>query len=1137
MMHTRNNIAASIWMSLATKPANRLLCLSVMLAALVIGGIENADAQVTSGTVTGYEYEINDNSTYNVYINISGGTYLYQGSVPCPGEKPRTEISPTQDNPLYLVWKECQYAAEGKYGLAQLIFSPPPPIEQLAISNAKLKSLATPKGQSGATPALTLSSSTPYLPFLGNRLVVMGYVPDAAVFANATAGYDVGLRREADCSLAEDFVLPGAATPNAGLIASLPAAQDYFHQLSGLTTTADVFARGCKLFYGQPSSTGQLLQPTSDGGSIVAELPSSLQISVDDPVANTITTTTLLSSTTNPSLGALSAVPLTSSGNMDVVATFATDPATQQFSTAVFLGNGDGTFKSGVYFDIAGDITIDDVNGDGIPDIVICGLTSGITTLIGRGDGTFTPTALSAAGITPCGPASGQVLTGDFNGDGKKDLLVHDTVLLGHGDGSFTVGTPVIANATFFFDEFGNTAVGDLNKDGKLDVVINQPGYVAVFYGNGDGTFATGPRYAALPGLAQVNLADVDGDGNLDIVLGTGTGGTYTSAASQDSFQILMGWGDGTFVDSVVYNQGHYGNGGTSTVVGPQIATADFNGDGHSDALVFTPANGGTVLASSLAVLPGDGTGKLGTPIISPVTVVPTMLVTASINTDGRADVVLAGSVAGGPVVSVLLNQGSGTFAGELDYTLPSPAVSLVTGDFNGDGFTDVAVGVNPGSGNTGVSGVYVLLGQANGTFAAPVKVDSSVNPTGLAAADINGDGRTDLVVADQGASSPSQVNGALHVYLGAANGTFTAATAPTTTATYYSVVALGDLNKDGKLDLIVGGDVAGAQGAGTPNVYTLLGNGDGTFRAANATALTGPDGIGATSIALADFNKDGHLDVAIGNATDFTEVLLGNGDGTLVDTILALGQQPLALAGADLNGDGFPELLVGMVDTTTGSNLAVFINANAWTVASAPGSFILSLSSAAGTVTAGLSATTTISVTPGSGFTGSVSLSCSGLPTGATCNFSPASLTVNGSAVSSALTITTTARTAMNSSAASFKRLAPGGLLLAGFGLPIAWRRRRDIARLAYNGFPVLLLVGVIALPGCGGGSGSNAPVVSSSGSSTSSSSSGGSSSSSGSSGSGGGLTGTPAGAYAVTVTATSGSVTQTTTYTLTVD
>jgi hypothetical protein len=908
-------------------PGLLIFCSLVMTGLLLGTGIAQA----------GPGYQFNSDGTYNTYS--ASGALLSQ--MDCPRDKPSSGPDIRANYDAERVWDGCK-GEQRALGLQ--IYRAFTGLNAIPSAHS---SLGVNPASSGATSASSgtvppaLNASTPGLPFLGNPLVVLSYAPNSTEVADVTAEFAVGLRRQSDCSLSEDFVLPGAATPNAGLIGTLPSAEVYFHQLAGLTTTPDVFAKGCAYpILGQPSTTTALLQPTPDGGVISAELPSGLYIAVNDPVANKITTTTLLTSSANPSLGGFATAELTASGNMDIVATFATDPATQQIGTAVFLGNGDGTFKSAVYYDIAGDISIDDVNGDGIPDIVICGLTSGITTLIGKGDGTFRPSVLSATGITPCGPAPGQIVTGDFNGDGKKDLLVHDTVLLGRGDGTFTVGAPITPTATNFFDEQGNTAVGDVNNDGKLDIVVSQAGYVAVFYGNGDGTFRTGPRYAGLPGnLNPVSLADIDGDGNLDIVLGTGSGGIFAAACCGEVlepplFQILMGRGDGTFVDSVALNQGKYGN-GEYTVAGPQIATGDFNGDGKPDVLVFSSSN--TQVTSTLQMLPGNGSGALSGAVSSPVNLTPSMLVGANMNTGSRPDAVLVGLAAGSgsPQLSVLLNQGNGTFAQEQDYALPNPAVSLAVGDFNGDGRMDVAVGVAPGLGTTtGPSGVYVFFGQPNGTLALPVKIDDSLNPTGLVAADINGDGRADLVVADQGAFNPggggTQVNGAVHVYLGNASGSFTAAASPQTSATNYSVVAVGDLNGDGKPDLILGGNNAGLANP-APCVYTLLGNGDGTFRAGVATPLASNYGIGSTAIAVADFNEDGHLDVAVGDAAAFTSVLLGNGDGTLTPTMLALGQAPQALAAADLNGDAFPELLIGTYDVDGSGDLTVFLNQNAW--------------------------------------------------------------------------------------------------------------------------------------------------------------------------------------------------------------
>jgi hypothetical protein len=968
---------------------------------------------------------------------------------------------------------------------------------------------AVPRAKAtAAASTYTLSSSTPFLPFTGNRLVVADpFSADGTTTASAI------LQRQSDCTLTESIFQQANSQYDITSVVNLPNAQDYLHQLSGLTTQADLFPRGCVDKLAGKAAVYTAL-PISTSGNVLrfADLnPSSEQLearSIDRTTgAQTIT------ALTSGGVQGFTVVDMNNDGLNDIVAYGVGYSSGNAGNLVVFLNNGDGTFRTAFTTPSPGAIVVDDVDGDGKLDVVMSNgydstgtPISGVTTMLGNGDGTLRAGMASASGVTRL---SGPFITGDFNGDGKLDVLFGTQVLFGLGNGTFAAGPSLPSSVV---NEVGfNGAVGDVNNDGKLDLVYTTTfGTVQVMLGNGDGTFVIGARYASIYPVQQVAISEIDGDGNLDIVVGNASQGIFVPDVDDplvQRMQVLLGRGDGTFVGAPAYPGTYTGNNASA----PEIATGDFDGDGKFDVLVVDTSRSNTI-----EVLPGDGLGGFRSPIVSAVNLRGSMIAAVDMNGDGKPDAIVAGQsgVDASPVLAVLTNQGNGLFAAEHDYALPNYPVSLAVGDFDGDGLTDVVVGVSSSVTNSGVSGVYVLFGQANGTLAAPVLVDATAAPLSLAAADVNGDGRADLAIANGGSSSTS---GALHLYLGNANRTFTAATAPTTSATTYSIVAFADIDGDGKPDLVAGGSVPGTSfGAIVPNLYTFFGNGDGTFGSAQTEALLGNDGS-PNAIAIADFNHDGHPDVAIGNSNDFTEMLVGVGDGTWRHGSLALGQLPGAMAAVDLDNDHYPELLVdtaaaGTIVFKNAGTVAAWVYPTATTTPTSPttpvtpatGDFTVTATPASGSIMAGQSAQTIVAVAPTGGFSGTVTLACSaGLPTGATCSFSPNAVTLSGTtAGSSALTIATHAATALGS-------IGPGsggwpqGMVVTLFGSTAWWLRRRR-PRWA-GGIFLLTIAGVLA--SCGGDDGS-APVAPAATATT----------------------------YPITITAASASTTHTVTYQLTV-
>jgi uncharacterized protein (TIGR03437 family) len=561
---------------------------------------------------------------------------------------------------------------------------------------------------------------------------------------------------------------------------------------------------------------------------------------------------------------------------------------------AVLLGKSNGAFSNPVLYATGTPATrfaVLDFNHDGVPDIATVSLDQMVTVLIGKGDGTFkTPVKYPVGG-------SGQAIAiADFNGDGNPDIAVGGTagVLLGKGDGTFQSGAALPAAASG--SQIWAFAAGDLNADGKIDLVYadisNQ--VVVPLFGNGDGTFRSGQAYAVSQLPDFIVLADYNHDGRLDIVNGAGDQRFFGVSDNSGDTDILLNNGDGTFQGVPAYFPlPNSEASGTSTSIGG-VATGKFGGKFQG---VLTSGTG-------LTLFPGDGKGGLQTPQAIPFSGPARAVVAADFNGDGMADA----AVANGGNVAILMGNATG-FATPATFPAGgSFATALAAGDFDGDGKVDLAVMT------TGTPGTLSFLkGNGDGTFRAPVAIPAGVSPTSLAAADLNGDGKLDLVFADQGTTGS---DGAVYVALNAGGGVFQAPVR--VFAGTFPAVGIGDVNGDGKPDLVVASDAAAGGGV----VDWLQGNGNGVFQAPIAIGTSESDN---NAVLVQDFNGDGHADIVLADQNVNATFLAGNGDGTFsaAANLLASGE-PTFLQSADLNGDGKPDLVVGGLTITILLNQAV---------------------------------------------------------------------------------------------------------------------------------------------------------------------------------------------------------------------
>jgi hypothetical protein len=814
-------------------------------------------------------------------------------------------------------------------------------------------------------------------------------------------------------------------------------------------------------------------------------------------------------------------------GKADLVIANATNA-----TVSVLLGNGDGTFQGKTDYTCAANqsaapqaVALADLNGDGHADIVAANTgwdTLGV--LLGNGDGTFQ--AVKEIQVTS---APVTVVAGDFNGDGKTDLAVPNnqgdtipgasnaiSILLGRGDGTFGIATD--------YKTPGPTQalqVADFDGDGSLDLAAfsfssTAAGTVTVLLGKGDGSFQVHGNYGGVASFASA-VGDFNGDSHMDVamlsrddflvnvLLGDGSGGLSSIADSPilnrnalstpDLFAgeftgdgkldlvstylglggvaLSKGNGDGTFQAP---------QGVSMPGFGPIQAVGDINGDGKLDIAILYSGS-----TSGLGTLFGNGDGTFTAGPLTPIGTLPSRMVAADLNGDGKLDLAACGLY-----TVALLGTGDGNFQVTAGSSLQqAPATCIVT-DLNNDGKPDLVAAYQAG-------GVSVYLGKGDGTFQDRVDYPIYESPAALdaVAADFNNDGNMDIAVVNN-------VANVVLIAFGNGDGTLQPQTAVSTPEMQASGTRLkaGDFTGRGKVDLAVQGNL----------LEILPGNGDGTFEAGvvygneRSTILLAEDVVGdGKKELITDSLGPSVYFVTPSIAIRPTQLTFGNqAAGTTGEAQKVTVYNPGVTAIGGLSGNTAtpftesttcgPSLSAGdsclfslaFAPTASGQQsgaLKIQNNAPSKTQsvplqATGTDFAIAAISGAtpSTSVIAGQTATFQLEVNALSGFTGTVSLACSGIAASAgSCSMTPNSVDVNGVTVPFTLSVQTNTGAAAGMILKPPIEWRPTPLYALGIAVLLAiyceTKRRQQ---------PALVMAAVLCLAftetllgGCGGGSG----------------------------------------------------------------